>query len=161
MVFVRAKMIARTPALLRTLVCASLEEGDVSGDVLIGPEQRPKAGSAGAALGMSVSSEVSGRVVRICGELDKETRNQLVVMCVAGNQPAVIVDLTALTFMDCAGYGAIVTIRHVLEHSARSLTIRNQTGQPARLLDMIAALELSNASPSSSVASTAGSSARP
>jgi anti-anti-sigma factor len=136
-----------------------LEEGDVSGHVLIGPEQGPKAESAGAAIGLNVSQEGSSRVVRVCGELDNETRNQLVVMCVAGNQPAVIVDLMELTFMDCAGYGAIVAIRHVLEHSARALTIRNQTGQPARLLDMIAALELSDASPPA--ASTASSSARP
>ena len=83
--------------------------------------------------------------LRVCGELDNETRNRLVVMCVAGSEPAVIVDLTALTIMDCAGYGAIVAVRQVLEHGARSLTIRNQTGQPARLLEMIAALERSGA----------------
>jgi hypothetical protein len=61
--------------------------------------------------------------------------------------------------MDCAGYGAIVAVRHVLEDSARSLTIRNQTGQPARLLDMIAALEHSG--PLAPAVSTATSSARP
>jgi anti-anti-sigma factor len=107
---------------------------------------------------MSVSQEGSSRVVRVCGELDNETRLQLVVMGVAGNEPSVIVDLTALTFMDCAGYGAIVAVRQVLEHSARSLTMRNQTGQPARLLAMIAALELSGAS--GSATSTASSAAR-
>ena len=131
----------------------------MSGHVLIGPEQGPRAESAGAALDLSVSEEGSSRVVHVCGELDYATRNPLVVMCVFGNQPAVIVDLTALTFMDCAGYGAIVAIRDVLEHSARSLTIRNQTGQPARLLDMIASLEHTEALPTA--ASTASSSARP
>ena len=130
----------------------------MSGHVLIGPEQGTNVASAGAVLGLRVSQEGRSRVVRVCGELDNETRNQLVVMCVAGNQPAVIVDLTGLTFMDCAGYGAIVAIRDVIEHSARSLTIRNQTGQPARLLDMIAALEHSGALPTA--ASTASSSAR-
>jgi anti-anti-sigma factor len=135
------------------------EEGDVSGHVLIGPEQDPNAESSGAALGLSVSREGSSHVVRVSGELDIETRNQLVVMCVAGHQSVVIVDLAALTFMDCAGYGAIVAIRDVLEHSARSLTIRNQTGQPARLLDMIGALDRSGAS--ASAAPTASSSARP
>ena len=131
----------------------------MSGHVLVGPEHAPDAESAGAVLGLTVSQEGSSRVVRVCGELDNETRNQLVVMCVAGNQPAVIIDLTALTFMDCAGYGAFVAVRQVLEHSARSLTIRNQTGQPARLLDMIAALQLSDTS--ASAESTASSSARP
>jgi anti-anti-sigma factor len=107
---------------------------------------------------MSVSQEGSSRVVCVCGELDNETRSQLVVMCVAGNQPAVIVDLTELTFMDCGGYGAFVAVRHVLEQNARSLTIRNQTGQPARLLDMIAAIERSGSF--ASAVSTATSSAR-
>ena len=135
----------------------------MSGHVLIGPEQRPNAEPAGAELSLSVSQEGSSRVVRVCGELDNETRSQLVVMCVAGNQPAVIVDLMALTFMDCAGYGAIVAIRDVLEHSARSLTIQNPIGQPARLLAMIAVLERSAASPSAapSAAPTASSSAHP
>ena len=110
-------------------------------------------------LALNVSQEGSSRVVRVCGELDIKTRNQLVVMCVAGNQPAVIVDLTALTFMDCAGYAAFATVRDVLEHSARSLTIRNQTGQPARLLDMIGALEQPGTL--ASATTTASSSARP
>ena len=131
----------------------------MSGHVLIGPEQGPDAEPAGAVLGLHVSREGTSRVLRVCGELDNETRNRLVVMCVAGSEPAVIVDLTALTFMDCAGYGAIVAVRQVLEHGARSLTIRNQTGQPARLLEMIAALERS--APSASAASTASSSAHP
>ncbi len=131
----------------------------MSGHVTNGPEHGLHLASADAALDLSVSKEGSSRVVCVSGELDIDTRNQLVVIGVAGDQTAVIVDLSALTFMDCAGYGAIIAIRQVLEHSARSLTIRNQTGQPARLLDMIAALELAGAS--APAASTASSSARP
>jgi anti-anti-sigma regulatory factor len=49
----------------------------------------------------------------------------------------VVVDLAETTFMDCCGYGGLVAARLVLEQRGGSLTVRNQTGQPARVLALL------------------------
>jgi hypothetical protein len=43
--------------------------------------------------------------------------------------------------VDCSGYSSLVASRLVIEGGGRTLAIRGQTGQPARLLDMIAELD--------------------
>ena len=80
-------------------------------------------------------------VIQATGELDLASRNQLFVASTAGNHPAMVIDLAGVTFVDCSGYGSLVASRLVVEREGRALTIRGQTGQPARLLDLIAALE--------------------
>jgi hypothetical protein len=42
--------------------------------------------------------------------------------------------------MDCGGYGGLLAISGVLNEHGGSLMWRNQTGQPARLLNLIANL---------------------
>ena len=81
------------------------------------------------------------RVVHVTGELDLATRNQLVSASTAGRHPEMFIDLGGVTFMDCSGYRALVASRRIIEGEGRSLTIRGQTGQPARLLDLIVELE--------------------
>ena len=43
--------------------------------------------------------------------------------------------------MDCSGLGALVASRVDIESQGRSFTITGQTGQRARLVDLIAELE--------------------
>ena len=80
-------------------------------------------------------------VVRVAGELDLATRNQLVSAATAGHHPRMVIDLGGLTFMDCSGYRAVLAARRIIEGEGRSLMIRGQTGQPARFLELIAELE--------------------
>jgi anti-anti-sigma factor len=77
-------------------------------------------------------------VVHVAGELDRASSGKLIVTSTAGTHAAMVIDLDAVTFMDCSGYGAIVESRRVLEAGGRTLTVRGQSGQPARLLELIA-----------------------
>lgn len=90
---------------------------------------------------INVYAEGNGCVVHVTGELDRASRHQLFVASTAGNHPAMVIDLSGVTFMDCSGYGCLVAARLVVEQGGRAFTIRGQTGQPARLLGLIAALE--------------------
>jgi len=102
--------------------------------------------SATLALPFSLSVCRAGRyrVVEIGGELDVATRNLARRACLAGRRKAVIVEMGAMTFMDCSGYGALVVARLALQERGGSLTLRNQAGQPAELLDLIASLEVTS-----------------
>jgi anti-anti-sigma factor len=53
----------------------------------------------------------------------------------------VVIEMSALTFMDCCGYAGLVAARRVLEERGGSLTFSNQEGQPARLLVMLGAVD--------------------
>jgi anti-sigma B factor antagonist len=83
-------------------------------------------------------------VVRIAGELDVATRSVVRRACLTGRRRVVVVELADTTFMDCSGYGALVAARRVLQAHGGSLTLRNQSGQPADLLAMLATLESRN-----------------
>jgi anti-anti-sigma regulatory factor len=52
-----------------------------------------------------------------------------------------VIDLAGLTFMDCGGYRCLVACRLAIGGRGGTLVIRGQTGQPARLLDLIRGLE--------------------
>lgn len=80
-------------------------------------------------------------VIHARGELDLATRNQLFEASTQGNHSTMVIDLAEITFMDCSGYGCLVASRLIIEGNGRTLTISGQSGQPARLLEMIAALE--------------------
>jgi anti-anti-sigma factor len=53
-----------------------------------------------------------------------------------------VVDLAGVTFMDCCGYGSLVASRLAVQRSGRTLTVRGQSGQPARLFELIAGLDI-------------------
>jgi anti-anti-sigma factor len=80
-------------------------------------------------------------VIHVTGELDLATRDQLVTASTAGPHPTVTIDLGGVTFMDCSGYGSLITSRHIIQSQGGALTITGQTGQPARLFELIAELE--------------------
>ena len=91
---------------------------------------------------LSITRDGRYRVVEIGGELDVATRNLVRRACLAGRRKAVVVEMASTTFMDCCGYGGLVAARQTLQRSGGSLTLRNQAGQPAELLTMLAALEV-------------------
>ncbi len=89
----------------------------------------------------TVSEEGWHRVVHLAGELDIATRDIARDACVVGDDHHVIVDLSALTFMDSRGYGALVAARESLEGRGVSMSLRNLNGQPARLVGLLAVVD--------------------
>jgi len=80
-------------------------------------------------------------IVRLTGEIDLAAAGLMDEACFAGNDLDVVFDLTGATFMDCAGYAILRTAQRDIENIGGSVTIRSATGQPARLLHLIAQLE--------------------
>jgi anti-anti-sigma factor len=105
------------------------------------PSATPTVDAAELAFNVSVTKDGAHRVVHVCGELDLATRNLTYRACLAGGDVAVTVEMAELTFMDCSGYSGLVAARRVLQEQGGSLTLRNQLGQPARLLTLLSFLE--------------------
>ena len=84
------------------------------------------------------------RIVQIDGELDVASRGMVRHACVTGRRTEVVVEMAETTFMDCSGYGGLIAARRILRRHGGSLTLRNQSGQPAELLAMLAQLESPN-----------------
>jgi anti-anti-sigma factor len=76
-------------------------------------------------------------VVALTGDLDGATRQVAYDACVASESRDIVVDLGAVSFMDCSGYGALMSARAELRKRGGSLTLRNARGEPARLLLLI------------------------
>lgn len=129
-------------ALLQTLVAPDACRGDnvlrdrrlVGGGPLMIAD--PDAGFA--VCGTSVGGH---RLVRVRGELDVASRDLVCRACLEGIDVIVVVDLTELTFIDCSGWGALMAARGILTDLGGWLTIRNEAGQPARFLGVLALLE--------------------
>jgi anti-anti-sigma factor len=85
-----------------------------------------------------------GRVVQIDGEMDVATRGVVRHACLTGRRSDVVVEMAGTTFMDCSGYGNLVAARRILRRHGGSLTLRNQSGQPAELLAMLTKFESHN-----------------
>ncbi len=96
-------------------------------------------------LDVSVSIDGESHVVNVSGELDVRTRQMLEHACLEGRHLAVVVDMSELTFMDCCGYAGLVAIRRALLERGGSLTLTDQHGQPARLMELLGAAESSRA----------------
>jgi anti-anti-sigma factor len=125
---------------------SSLKECDVTTTVQAKPENRSLAGAPNPELILNVFPERDSCTVHVAGELDLATRKQLLTTMIAGNHPTMVIDLAGVTFMDCSGYGSLVASQLAVEGGGRTLTIIGQTGQPARLLELIAELESTAAS---------------
>ena len=80
-------------------------------------------------------------VVEVWGELDIAYRDRVIRECTAMGLRHVLVDLSNLTFMDCAGYSAFVVARAILAVRGGSLALSQAAGEPLRLLGLIADLE--------------------
>jgi anti-anti-sigma factor len=75
------------------------------------------------------------------GELDIASRDLVRRSCLDGTDLTVVVDMTDLAFIDCSGYGALIAARRILTDLGGSLTMRNQSGQPADLIRLLSDLE--------------------
>ena len=91
-------------------------------------------------ISLRVSRAGRTRVVQVYGDLDVVTRGLVRRACVTGRRRAVVVELGDTTFMDCSGYGSLVAARRILQRHGSSLTLRNESGQPAELLAMLTKL---------------------
>ena len=92
-------------------------------------------------LGVRVSFDGANHVVTLSGELDVRTRQLAENACLTGHGLAVVVDMSELSFMDCCGYAGLIAIRRALLAEGGSLTLTNQSGQPARLLALLGTAE--------------------
>ena len=76
-------------------------------------------------------------VVMLVGDLDLASRASAVRACTPGEHPDVVVDLSGVMFMDCAGYGALVDATSILRRRGGTMTLRGPEGGPRRLLTLI------------------------
>jgi anti-anti-sigma factor len=111
----------------------------------------PALGSGGEPLSKSGRSfnifesvDRHAHVLRVSGELDVETSTQLIDRwCRAPSDLPVVVDLADVTFMDCAGYRALVHSREAVCCRTRVVTYRNGSGQPQWFIELLSTFELS------------------
>lgn len=62
--------------------------------------------------------------VVMCGELDLGSAELLAATCAEVTDPTVLIDFAGLTFIDCAGYRALVDVlRGIRSHGARVLLV--------------------------------------
>jgi anti-anti-sigma factor len=119
-----------------------VREGDVLIDhLLVSSGFPPTIDADDPAFGLCVESASGCRVVRVSGELDIAARDLVRRACLEGSDLTVVVDMTELTFIDCCGYGALIAASRILTDLGGSLTMHNQTGQPAFLLGLLHDLE--------------------
>lgn len=76
-------------------------------------------------------------VVALTGELDLGTRSVALEACTAPDHVHVLVDLSALSFLDCAGLRALDGAAAILAARGGSLVVTNAVGEPRRLLSLI------------------------
>lgn len=81
--------------------------------------------------------EGSLRVVAMSGDLDLASRAAALEACTSVHHQEVLVDLSGLRFIDCAGYGGLVAATAALERRGGSMVMSNPAGEPRRLLALI------------------------
>ena len=108
-------------------------------DVLSPPH--PLAPAGGDSFTARICADRAGHVIWVSGELDLASRDLMIQTCVLSDHRVVVVEMAELTFMDCAGYGALISGRRVLERRGGSLTLAHAAGEPLRLLALIDAIE--------------------
>lgn len=96
---------------------------------------------ADSTITIVVEAADDSRVVRITGELDITNHDRVLRRCTQGRTRHVVIDLAALTFLDCGGYRAFVAARTALALQHRTLTLVGAVGEPRRLLDLISHLD--------------------
>jgi anti-anti-sigma factor len=77
-------------------------------------------------------------VVALSGECDLTVRAELAAALAdaVDRSPAVVVDLTALTFLDSSGIHELVTAHHASRERHGHLSVRNATGVVATVLEV-------------------------
>jgi anti-sigma B factor antagonist len=87
----------------------------------------------------ATTSEEAGRVrVALAGECDLSVRDELTAALLAaiGRAPVVVVDVSALDFLDSSGVHGLVVAHQAAKESGRKLFLVNPTGAVATVLDL-------------------------
>ena len=95
---------------------------------------------AGVGLSLAVASDGERCVIHVGGELDIATRGEFRDACVQEGNAIIVLDFGSLTFMDCGGYTGLIQVLQFAGSGGRTVSVRNATNQPGRLLDKIATL---------------------
>ncbi|HEY0932846.1 MAG TPA: STAS domain-containing protein [Trebonia sp.] len=92
-------------------------------------------------LSVAVHQSTGAPVVRLAGEVDVTTRGLEVVLGVlAAKRPRLLlVDVSALAFIDCAALGVVLRARRELGAAGCELALAGPSGEVARLLDLTGA----------------------
>lgn len=105
-------------------------------------ESRAEIASASAdGLSITVSFEGPSRLISVGGELVRATMLEFIEACTSHSEASLIIDLGGLTFMDGGGYSSLDVIREIAQANRQEIVVRNERGQPARLIRLIADLE--------------------
>lgn len=91
-----------------------------------------------AVFAAETTVELGQRTVRLTGELDLATKRACYDACIGGDGDIVVIDISAVTFMDCAGYSALVAARAALGNRGAVTSVQGASGQPAYLLNLLA-----------------------
>jgi anti-anti-sigma factor len=91
-------------------------------------------------------------VVSLTGELDLGGRASVAAACTQGLHRSVTIDLSGLTFMDCAGYTGLQQARNAVIERGGTFAWTNATGEPARLLALIETIAVAAGTRSDDVA---------
>lgn len=88
-------------------------------------------------MSIIVDSGDETHFVKISGELDAASCGSVTRACTAGRAATVIVDLSAVTFLDTGGHSGFAAARTILAEHGRTLELVGAVGGPRRLLDLI------------------------
>src|SRR4051812_11996340 len=93
---------------------------------------------------VGTSVESARATVALAGECDLTVRDELTSALLAAVEraPVVMVDLSALTFLDSSGVHCLVTAHHVALERGRRLYVTNAAGVVATVLDITGIGEL-------------------
>ena len=87
-------------------------------------------------LALSVEQQDGATVVSVAGEIDMITAPKL-RECLLAAQGDVVVDLSAVSFLDSSGIAALINARSQLDAAGGNLTLRNPKGLIRRALEII------------------------
>ena len=99
---------------------------------------RPSGRVLGADAPPSSAAPRSTSVAWLGPRVDASTAYVCFAGCVSRRAPHVIADLSSTTFMDEAGYRALMQARAAIELRGGTFSVRGAAGQPSRLLRRLA-----------------------
>ncbi len=76
-------------------------------------------------------------VVDLVGEFDADNGRAAIRACTLPGHVHVVVAMAKVTFMDCAGYGALEAAQSILRERGGSLSLTDPVGEPLRLLSLL------------------------
>lgn len=106
-------------------------------------QPHPSTDAADVPFGVRVDDAGADYILHVSGQLDMGSRAVIVRACADGGRRTLLIDLDELTFMDCAGYGALVAAQGAADARGGSLVIVNARGEPAHLLELVEGIKQS------------------